>query len=246
MSLVPPKQRLQQWGYRHRLKRLLLGLRVLDIPQPFYDTGIIFCHTPKAAGISIAVSIYGRPIGHWRALDVRARAPALFETGWSFSVVREPAQRLYSAYEYLYNGGHPEVRWDTYASEYLKDKYPTFEEFCGRGLGDQTVMSYIHFWPQWQFFGDETGQIIVDELYCFEKLESLQRSLSNALGRTATLDVKNRTVTPRRISDVQGTAMRSPLFHTIYGRDAEIFRQCLNKTYGCETTTALEQNSTRS
>lgn len=34
-------------------------------------TGVIFVHVPKAAGVSVSRALYGRPLGHFRALDIR-------------------------------------------------------------------------------------------------------------------------------------------------------------------------------
>tara|TARA_B100000212_G_scaffold315324_1_gene269437 strand:- start:227 stop:580 length:354 start_codon:yes stop_codon:yes gene_type:complete len=59
---------------------------------------VIFIHVPKAAGVSVNNAIYGRPLGHFYAIDVQSMYPKIFKDLFTFSVVRHPVDRLYSAY----------------------------------------------------------------------------------------------------------------------------------------------------
>ncbi len=87
------------------LSNLLLP-RLLPGASPFkpgiLETGVIFIHVPKAAGSSIKTEIYGKPqFGHRRIAEFyaydRARTAAFFK----FAFVRNPWDRMLSAFTYL-------------------------------------------------------------------------------------------------------------------------------------------------
>ena len=68
----------------------------------------IFVHIPKAAGTSIALSIFGELPYHYKAIDyIVFFGRKTFNQYFKFAFVRNPWDRVYSAYTYLRKGG-----WD--------------------------------------------------------------------------------------------------------------------------------------
>src|SRR5207302_4792563 len=81
--------------------------RLFGIPIPRYlrASGHLFIHIPKNAGVSISQAIYGRQVWHRTASFFRDSDPDYFSGRVSFAVVRNPWDRLVSAYEYHRAGG---------------------------------------------------------------------------------------------------------------------------------------------
>ena len=64
--------------------------------------GLLFVHVPKCGGSSVEAQL-GIDHGHRSAVYFRAADPALFARAWKFSIVRNPYDRLVSAFHYLKN-----------------------------------------------------------------------------------------------------------------------------------------------
>lgn len=71
----------------------------------WHRSGIIFIHIPKVAGYSVSNVIYGRPLGHFTALEIKRALKSKFNDFYSFSLVRNPVARLISAYKFAKSGG---------------------------------------------------------------------------------------------------------------------------------------------
>jgi len=130
----------------------------------------IFVHTPKAAGTSVALSLFGELPYHYTAADYRAIFGRVdFNRYFKFAFVRNPWDRLLSAYSYLSGGG-----WDEadrlWASVHLAS-YESFESFVHEGLRSRAIREYMHFRPQSEFITNLRGRIVVDFLGRFETIE---------------------------------------------------------------------------
>ena len=71
--------------------------------------GGIYLHVPKTAGVSVSRALYGRPLRHFRAMDIRRICPGRFNGLLTFGVVRHPIDRLHSAYRFAKAGGTSEM-----------------------------------------------------------------------------------------------------------------------------------------
>ena len=73
----------------------------------FDRTRSIFVHIPKAGGVSVAISLYGNRAGSHTSVSgyQLVFSAAEFQSYFKFTFVRNPWDRLYSAYRFLSAGG---------------------------------------------------------------------------------------------------------------------------------------------
>ncbi|WP_082793635.1 sulfotransferase family 2 domain-containing protein [Zhongshania aliphaticivorans] len=145
---------------------------ILECPRRCHvATKSIFVHVPKAAGISVVNSIYGvdeSTHDSWR--EHRLRSKYLWNKAFKFSFVRDPVDRMISAYYYLMAGGR------TYSDKYWKANYlAEFDDLnhfvLGGGL-ERAVNYAEHFYPQSYFLCNKNNEIMVDFVGRYENLEA--------------------------------------------------------------------------
>ena len=129
--------------------------RVAASRSPFLpeivDRKVIFIHIPKAAGSSLKTELYGAPTGgHRRIVEYAAYDGPKTRDFFKVSFVRNPWDRLLSAYSYLKNRTATSYRDRSFASTFL-DQTEDINAFV-LALEDRkyrrAVMLYDHFRPQ--------------------------------------------------------------------------------------------------
>lgn len=118
----------------------------------FNNTQSIFIHIPKAAGTSLAHSIYkGRswhiPLARYAAFDKKK-----FDTYYKFCFVRNPWDRIFSSYNYLYNVvGRMDIEDARWATRYLagSDSFKVFIHRLRNKDYLSKVLMWKHFKPQY-------------------------------------------------------------------------------------------------
>ena len=188
----------------------------------FYKSKTIFIHIPKTAGVSLAKAIYGDVSleGHrsfyFNSIALNTKSEKYF----SFTFVRNPFDRLYSAYKFLSKGGInylDKLAFQTHLSEF-KD----FEDFILNGLNKKLIYEITHFIPQHEYLCDNKGNILVDFIGRFENLDKDILLLSKKLKKDINLSHHNfnrkldykKVYTDEMISKV----------HQIYKKDIDIFK----------------------
>lgn len=119
--------------------------------KPFDDNECIFVHIPKTAGVSICQSLFGNLAG---GHDPITRYQIIFSEHdfsryFKFAFVRNPWDRLFSAYNFLRSGGFNE-RDNQWSQEHLS-KFSSFNQFVEQWVTKDNVVKYIHFVPQYMF-----------------------------------------------------------------------------------------------
>jgi hypothetical protein len=151
--------------------------------RPMLERGCLFVHIPKCAGIAVSRALFGNrggghlPLSHYQlALDARQYG-ALFK----FTVVRNPYDRLLSAYRFLAVGGL-NAQDATWAADTLP-AYDDFSDFVERWLRPERAARVLHFRPQVCFLRiPGHRRIAVDFLARHERLSGDFRRLCERLG----------------------------------------------------------------
>lgn len=184
----------------------------------------IFVHIPKTAGVSISKSLFGNLAGGHRTLRWYEGhfVAETFRRYFKFAFVRNPWDRVHSGFEFLKAGGFGEedARW---AQEYLQG-IDTFEAFVLDWLPSVDVASTgIHFRPQTHFLLDGAGNVGVDFVGRYERLQSDFRKVCLRLGVESTLDHLNRSPKPSRYRQAYTPEMARTV-RRIYREDVRLFR----------------------
>jgi hypothetical protein len=115
---------------------------------------------------------------HFQVFDQDA-----FESYFKFCFVRNPWDRLVSAFHFLKAGGRNEQdrRW---AQEYLADlsDFSAFMESMRSPGFAAVVLKQQHFWPQYHYVCGPRGQIMVDFLGRFERIEEDFQTAARIIG----------------------------------------------------------------
>ncbi len=185
-SILSYETRLWLYKLRHPKYYKQLRTAVYSSPQgdfslkPFDEHKCLFIHITKTAGTSIGKSLFGYLPYHYTALDYRViYGRKLFVEYFKFAFVRNPWDRLYSAYRYLKSGGwNKEDR--LWAENHLAN-FDNFGDFVKQWLTKENIAKHIHFKPQNHFICDSKGRLLVNYLAYFETLNDDFRNISRRL-----------------------------------------------------------------
>jgi len=187
----------------------------------FNEKNIIFIHIPKTAGISLMRSIFGDVTleGHRSVSFYKQVFGDRYSNFFTFSIVRNPWDRLYSAYKFLEKGGIN--RHDKHAFETHLSTYKDFEDFVLNGLNERIIWEIMHFIPQYDFVCDNNGKIIVDYVGQFENLNRSLDEINDILKLAFELGHYNKT-DKKDYKDIYTTEMIEKV-HQVYQKDIDIF-----------------------
>lgn len=157
------------------------------------DRGIVFVHIPKAAGTSINQALYGRFMGHPRAVDIERFGSARLRRVPRFSVSRNPWDRLLSAYRFAVHGalpGSPAAIWKP--QRYRIPEFESFERFVMEWLARRDVrrLDFI-FQPQSRFVCDARNRLLVDHVGRLENLEPTFAFVEKVIGEPLQIPWEN-------------------------------------------------------
>lgn len=187
-------------------------------------------HIPKTGGASIGqlcMSRGIRGIGH-NLRDPNYVSLAQYKRShpdiFSFAIVRNPWDRLVSAYHFLCRGGL-NVHDIADAERYVRP-YEDFNEFVVGAFRDDAIFGQLHFRPQYTWISDERG-IVADYVGRFE---ALQYHVSTCLAMVGLPDYKLQHVNKvEREHYTQYYSQESiDIVGNVYSRDIELFGYAYN------------------
>ncbi|MBT5698833.1 MAG: sulfotransferase family 2 domain-containing protein [Flavobacteriales bacterium] len=192
-----------------------------NLLNAFNNKKIIFIHMPKTAGISLVKSIFGDVTleGHRSVSFYKQVFGSRYSDFFTFTIVRNPWDRLYSAYKFLEKGGmniHDKNAFETHLSIYRD-----FEDFVLNGLNKKITLEIMHLIPQHEFVCDKNGKIIVDHIGRFENLNKSIEKINDILKSDFKLEHHNKT-DKKNYKDIYTTKMIEKV-HQIYQKDIDIF-----------------------
>lgn len=152
----------------------------------------IFVHIPKTAGVSVSQSLFGNlaasptPVFLYLALYGQQKLDDMYK----FTFVRNPWDRVISAFTFLKAGGMNEydAHW---AKKFLTD-FTDVNDFVVRGLVNQDIRNWMHFCEQAYFLIDpRTNKIGVDFLGRYENIADDFQTVSDRLSVSTCLQHLN-------------------------------------------------------
>jgi hypothetical protein len=146
------------------------------------QAGVIFIHIPRTGGTSIARALYGRNLPHVSLAFYRSLGKADIAALPSFAIVRSPADRIASSYRFLRAGGTsliPSSRYDPLKLAKCGSLEAFLEALARR---PDLIREYDALRPQNEYVSDAAGRVIVDRLFPFEEIASVNQALSDWLG----------------------------------------------------------------
>ncbi len=166
-------------------------------PEMYHRTGVVFIHVPKAAGTSIGLTLYGRSFGHVSLEQLIRNYPHSMSRLPTFAVLRDPAERFVSAFDFLKRGGmnsHDEQVASTYLSAYRTAS--ECAESLIDGCAQHAMLQCLHFRPQVSWIAAPAVHRFVDCVVPLGKLALLQDWLNAQIGRAVVFPILNASPVP--------------------------------------------------
>ena len=225
-NIIPYETRL--WFYKQRHLEEYRNLRTKINPsdkgdfslKPFDDHHCIFVHITKTAGTSVAKSLFGYLPYHYTAIDYRVIfGRKIFNNYYKFAFVRNPWDRLYSAYRYLKSGGWNEK--DKLWAEANIGQFNDFSTFVKQWINPDNTKKHLHLRPQCYFICDKKGRLLIDYLAYFETINKDFDIICNKLQLNVALGKHN--VNPgKNYLDVYDDESKE-IVANVYANDIKLF-----------------------
>lgn len=190
----------------------------------------IFIHIPKNAGTSVmqllteSTAITSGRI-HERYSTYLQVDPNKFHTYEKFCIVRNPWDRLLSAYLYLINGGNKSC--DLPFTELLKKEAPTFEIFVKQWLDFNKIYNITVLQPQFFYIYDfQNEKFMVNTILRLENLEKDFENFKTKIGIIESLPVTNQTKHKKYIEYYDDEMIKK--VDSFYQYDVELFKYTFN------------------
>jgi len=168
---------LRYWLYKVRHPRDFRSLRITIYPSPKGDFSLrpfdshkfLFIHITKSASTSVAKSLFVYLPYHYTAVEYRVIfGRRAFNNYFKFAFVRNPWDRLLSAFSYIQGGGWNEQdhRWFNENISHL----PNFNSLVLDWLDSSRLQSHVHLKLQSKCICDSKHRPRIDYLGYFESL----------------------------------------------------------------------------
>ena len=194
--LIPERDRslLLSYAPQYQQRHIDSILKGRAIYQPCFDQHqCLFIHVPKSAGRSVVRGLFDvKSVEHAPADWYQMVDPEKYQRYFKFSFVRNPWDRLVSAYTYLDGGGASSSAEDTLWSNFIK-QFDSFDQFVCEWISPDNVMRNALFTPQTVFLKDQFGQVSMDFIGRFESLATDFATVADRLGIEASLPHLNKS-----------------------------------------------------
>ncbi|WP_200348644.1 sulfotransferase family 2 domain-containing protein [Halochromatium glycolicum] len=160
--------------------------------KPFDEKKAIFIHIPKCAGVSVNKKLFGNLAGGHTTFNEYSVIfePRLLTEYFKFTIVRNPWDRLVSAYFFLKNGGFDEEdrNWSEKELKYIS----SFEDFVKIWLSRSNIWKWPHFRPQYHYMLEKREKVYIDFVAFFENIHEDFSYITSRLEMQCSLPVSNK------------------------------------------------------
>lgn len=199
-------------------KQKIKGLVGQSVFERHFDKNkLIFVHIPKTAGTSLCTALYGDTNIHLTASELRFIDKEKFDSYFKFAVVRNPWDRLCSAYFY---SSIDVSRYGERSSVGFIDKYRSFESFVKEWVSKSNIDSHYFFYTQSEYVkvGDNN---ILDYTARFESLYEDVQILAKK--NNMIIDIKRMNSSGSRDYRAQYDSEMISIVENVYADDIETF-----------------------
>ena len=222
-QIARPLARAERPAAFARWDRLRANPRAPYSFRPFDELDCVFVHTPRTGGVSVSTALFGwNAGGHETLLDytwIYGRDE--LARRFSFAFVRNPWDRLYSAWRFLRAGGtEPGDR--KFADQHLAG-YRDFSDWVARWLTPDRARAFVHLVPQHLYVSLAGDRRDVDFLGRFEYLADDFASLAHLLGVERSLAHLNRAPGPTSNYRAAYTDEARAIAANVYAQDIDWF-----------------------
>ena len=212
-------------GRNHRREVLMQALRERVSYKPsvfrqyFDGAQTIFIHIPKCAGTSISSAVYGSNPWHWTASDLHRINRKKYQQYFKFSIVRNPWDRLYSAFVYA----EKDVRKYSRSPLSMISNYSSFEHFVMEGITKEIADRHYFLGKQVNYLLLPSGEI--DRDIVVGKLENLAQFIGDLSERLPALSSVGRKNVSTRHQSLKEAYTPEMVEHVrkLYRRDVDYF-----------------------
>ena len=216
------------WDAR-RLPRNVAAWRGPYKHQIYHPLKSIFVHVAKTGGSSVEAALtpwLDKPFagGHTSALEFAFIEPEAWHQYFTFGFVRNPWDRLLSAYKYLMTLP-PElgIEQQDFVRARLLRYMGDFDGFVAHLAAEPTALYFLdHLRPQHLFLCDPPGNILVDHVARFEAIDAEWRGICQRIGIDVALPHHRRSSPPATLPP-RYTAQSRAQVATLYQRDIALF-----------------------
>jgi hypothetical protein len=210
-----PGQFREAWKQRQQVERR-------DSLQPFDRYRCLYVRVPKAAGTSVGRSLFGSDVGSHTTLRGYSLifSEGEFREYFKFTIVRNPWDRLFSAFSYLKGGGRnaSDRRW----AEANLAGIDGFETFVTDWLPRADIEnSYVHLVPQYRFLRLRGDDPAVDFIGHVESINEDFETIRSQLGIAAELSHLNQSSRSRNYHQVYTNEMKA-IVARAYRKDIDL------------------------
>lgn len=217
---------LDMLGSVHYSKLKYLRHSATRFLPAFHSGKYIFVHIPKTGGTSISkllTSDYQATHAHYMLDDYYAENYAASEAYFKFCVVRNPWDRLVSAYHHL----HDLPEWvGVQTKQFVQTAglaHTTFDDLVARLTNERWLRVWPHFREQWCYVRHDTCNGM-DQILRFEQLTHDMALIAEHLGLTNAAMSEENVSRRERDYHTYYNAETAALVANLYERDISEFK----------------------
>lgn len=146
------------------------------------NAGVLFIHIPKTGGTSVCAHLYGRNLPHWTWAFYREAFGPEVNALPSFAVLRDPVERLISAYRFLRQGGSECIASDRYERRRWRADRPLADFVHFLADNQDAVARTPGLMPQITYVADSDGALAPARIFAMDRTHGLPKALTQWLG----------------------------------------------------------------